>query len=792
MSSSNESSITTKQQRRRYILNLLQQAASKAVEVADPWWQNSSLPTVPAERVVRHLYNPQTQTWSTDETIVKMEEKPFTNGAMRFCYRMKKRAQPPASATNHCFHKMGWKTAPNYVAKCYQKDDEVDTSEEAKAAVMNDIVLQYEAQEWATRFNDADPPSKIHFIRAYVIEFVHRPGRPRFAVERFIAGKDSYGAGFVKHNTNAGFVDPELRRVTPQVFSAHSFYASEGTRLVADIQGVGNLYTDPQVLSSDYRFGEGDLGPRGMALFFKSFRNCGTSDSLGIPIFQLSKNELKHQLKYDEDEDTVSDEGGKSHDDEMSLLSHEDTLDNFQRLDQNRLRRSKWLNVGVPAGIGHLSDDDCGLSDQADTQVRSNISSPKKPLAPIASTRALLSKSFRRSIRNNRNPKAHIRRTVSDMDEVAACLYRARHNLSFSLRDYHRNQSGEIRERHLRDNQFHKSAIVKHISPPMKITELTNENLGRVHYQLAVLHGTGRFPEVVPEPTNDGGSRPHHDSFSVLFHLSHAAALQNAPACLCLARVHAGLETSVSDLLQLIVPIDFSASKDLLHRAMATPQQPSAPKAAAGCLLLQILLEEREQHDLEEEQESTQKGIGANRVPKILDGQLEQVLTDTLKLFDEMEAEAKEAEQHRSTLERQTPGFEPGDRVEGDYCLEGTFYPATVSSAEEDGAVTVVYDDDGSSESLPLQHVRPLIPLTATQTNSGGPLSDGVAFGEDEDCRLHYTHYELQVELAKLKEKAGDKEGASALYQDAADRAMTDGKMKSATDWSLRAAELLE
>jgi hypothetical protein len=26
-----------------------------------------------------------------------------------------------------------------------------------------------------------------------------------------------YGAGFTKHNTNAGFVDEELHRVTPQV-----------------------------------------------------------------------------------------------------------------------------------------------------------------------------------------------------------------------------------------------------------------------------------------------------------------------------------------------------------------------------------------------------------------------------------------------------------------------------------------------------------------------------------------------------------------------------------------------
>lgn len=269
-----------KTERRRRVIELMHLAAAKAIREEDPW---SSFDTkaVAAERVIRHLYDPVTQTWSTDETIAKMEPKPFTHGAMRFCYRLKKRATPPKSSTNHRFHRSGWQLASNYVAKAYQKDGEVDTSLEAKQAIQNDILLQYEANFWARKFNDSDPPSKISFLRAYAIEFPDREGAPWFAVERFIAGKDWYGAGFVKHNTNSGFVDTDLRRVTPQVFSAHSFYASEGDRLVADIQGVGDLYTDPQVLSSDYRFGDGDLGPRGMALFFKTYRNSGIADAMG-------------------------------------------------------------------------------------------------------------------------------------------------------------------------------------------------------------------------------------------------------------------------------------------------------------------------------------------------------------------------------------------------------------------------------------------------------------------------------------------------------------------------------
>ena len=136
--------------------------------------------------------------------------------------------------------------------------------------------------------------------------------------------------------------DTDLHRITPQVFSAHSFYASEGTRLVADIQGVGDLYTDPQVLSVDYRFGDGDLGPRGMALFFNSFRHNAVSDAMGIPIFPLSRNELRHQAKYEEDEETVSDDD-HSQLEESSL--GEIRLDRFQRLDMNRMRRSMLLKT---------------------------------------------------------------------------------------------------------------------------------------------------------------------------------------------------------------------------------------------------------------------------------------------------------------------------------------------------------------------------------------------------------------------------------------------------------------
>ena len=221
------------------------------------------------------------------------------------------------------------------------------------------------------------------------MEMPDRDGHPWFAIERFIAGKDQYGASFVKHNTNSGFVDLDLHRVTPQVFSAHTFYSSDGTRLVADIQGVGDLFTDPQVLSNDYRFGDGDLGPRGMALFFKSFRHCSFSDSMGIPTFPLSRNELKHQAKYNDEEDTVSEAVSNAvasavasldlDDDDASFNSDavEKALCRFAALDMNRMARQSALHTPMEAMRK------AGETNQADdaTEKRSNMATTQKSVS---------------------------------------------------------------------------------------------------------------------------------------------------------------------------------------------------------------------------------------------------------------------------------------------------------------------------------------------------------------------------------------------------------------------------
>ena len=75
---------------------------------------------------------------------------------------------------------------------------------------------------------------------------------------------------YVKYNSNSGFTSDDQRR-TPQAFSHFTFEKSNREKMVVDIQGVSDLWTDPQIHSANgLDYGDGNLGVRGMALFLLS------------------------------------------------------------------------------------------------------------------------------------------------------------------------------------------------------------------------------------------------------------------------------------------------------------------------------------------------------------------------------------------------------------------------------------------------------------------------------------------------------------------------------------------
>jgi hypothetical protein len=216
------------------------------------------------ENAVRYTFDVDTASWSQATVQVKIDPDPFASGNLRKAHFMHDLADPGCM----------------YVAKI-----SIDP-EEDRETYFQDVEMQMYAKKWAERFNLYSPPKKVDFVMASLIELVDRKGRPLMAVEKFIDGP------YRKHNNNYGYVS-EAERSTPQAFSHFTYEASKHTILICDIQGVGDLYTDPQMHTRENMpsLGKGNLGTRGFERFLATHQCNAICAYLKLPLINQKEKE---------------------------------------------------------------------------------------------------------------------------------------------------------------------------------------------------------------------------------------------------------------------------------------------------------------------------------------------------------------------------------------------------------------------------------------------------------------------------------------------------------------------
>lgn len=132
-----------------------------------------------------------------------------------------------------------------------------------------------ESRIWADQYNKLGVPKHVEFLEAFVAVLPDRTGSPSCLIERFVEGR------YEKWNDNWDWSDD--RRNTPQAFSHWSWEASGHRQLICDLQGVGDVWTDPQIHTIDgHGYGRGNAGLQGVRKFFLKHTCNGICGALGL------------------------------------------------------------------------------------------------------------------------------------------------------------------------------------------------------------------------------------------------------------------------------------------------------------------------------------------------------------------------------------------------------------------------------------------------------------------------------------------------------------------------------
>lgn len=193
-----------------------------------------------------------------------MKEEPFAEGAMRYAFYMK-----DITLNQKMVGKLN-KTIKN-------KENNLNF---LSKDILSIIVCQHIAYDFNDRVLNILPDARllINFVHAYIYELINYSNMPKKnerqlpVHQQFISAENYIEGDYSKYNNNAGWTDNlSETSLIAQAFSHFSWQITRGYLMIVDLQGVGNILTDPQIhCVNTKKFGKGNLGYVGIMKFFMS------------------------------------------------------------------------------------------------------------------------------------------------------------------------------------------------------------------------------------------------------------------------------------------------------------------------------------------------------------------------------------------------------------------------------------------------------------------------------------------------------------------------------------------